>query len=168
MKFFLPTVAAVALFAFGCASQKPEPAPVFKPVPGPSTTTGTDMIPLDRPTPKPATNVAAAKPLPPATPPKVLKPSKPIKDTPAPPPSKAIVTPDFTLKGRVATYNEAGRFVVVIFPLGQMAKTGDRLSIYRDNLKVGEIKITGPQRDQNTVADVITGEVKAGDEVRDE
>jgi hypothetical protein len=41
------------------------------------------------------------------------------------------------------------------------------LFLYRDGLKVGEVKITGPQKDENIVADLLHGEARAGDEVRD-
>ena len=34
-------------------------------------------------------------------------------------------------------------------------------------LKVGEVKITGPQRDDHIVGDLTTGEAQVGDEVRD-
>jgi hypothetical protein len=35
-------------------------------------------------------------------------------------------------------------------------------------LKVGQVRITGPQLDDNIVADVITGELALGDLVRDQ
>ena len=34
-------------------------------------------------------------------------------------------------------------------------------------MKVGEVKITGPERDNNIVADLVTGEAQVGSEVRD-
>jgi hypothetical protein len=43
-----------------------------------------------------------------------------------------------------------------------------RLGLYRANAKVGEVKISGPQRDNNIVADIIAGECQIGDEVRPE
>lgn len=39
--------------------------------------------------------------------------------------------------------------------------------VYRDGLKVGEVKITGPTRDNNTVGDLVSGVANKGDEVRD-
>jgi hypothetical protein len=63
--------------------------------------------------------------------------------------------------------NAGARFVVLTFPIGQMPALERRLNVYRRGLKVGEVKITGPQRDDNTVADVLAGEAQAGDEVRD-
>jgi hypothetical protein len=41
------------------------------------------------------------------------------------------------------------------------------LNVYRDVLKVGEIKVTGPNRSFNTVADIITGECREMDKVRE-
>lgn len=40
--------------------------------------------------------------------------------------------------------------------------------LYRAGLKVGEVKITGPQRDNNVAADFITGEAQTGDEAREQ
>ncbi len=68
----------------------------------------------------------------------------------------------------MVSYNAAGRFVVLSFPVGQMPAMGQSLFLYRDGLKTGEVKITGPQRDNNIVADVVTGDAQAGDEVRDQ
>ena len=40
--------------------------------------------------------------------------------------------------------------------------------LFRSGMKVGEVKITGPQRENNIVADLVTGEAQIGDEVRDQ
>lgn len=83
-------------------------------------------------------------------------------------PSAAIVTPDDSPTGKVAAYNAAGRFVVLNFPAAQMPKADQTLFLYRAGLKVAEIKITGPQNDDNTVADIVTGDAQVGDEARGE
>ncbi|MFZ0828382.1 MAG: hypothetical protein WAO02_13255 [Verrucomicrobiia bacterium] len=80
----------------------------------------------------------------------------------------SIVTPDNSLTARVVSYNSAGRFVVLGFPVGQMPRLDQGLFLYRNGIKVGEVKVTGPQRDNNIVADLVTGEAQAGDEVRDQ
>ena len=49
-----------------------------------------------------------------------------------------------------------------------MAQAGQTFFIYRAGMKVGEVKITGPQRDNDTVADLTTGDAEAGDEVREQ
>jgi hypothetical protein len=79
----------------------------------------------------------------------------------------SIVTPDTILTGRVAVYNEAGRFVVLDFPIGHLPANEQVLFVFRLGLKVGEVKVTGPRRDHNTVADLVSGEARKGDEVRD-
>ena len=82
--------------------------------------------------------------------------------------AQTIVNPDASLTAKVASYNAAGHFVVLSFSVGQMPKADQALFLYRAGLKVGEVKITGPQRDNNVVADLVTGEVQVGDEVRDQ
>jgi hypothetical protein len=82
--------------------------------------------------------------------------------------TEPIVTPDHSLAGKVVSYNATGRFVVLSFPMGQMPKMDQSLFLYRAGLKVGEVKITGPQSDNNIVADLTTGDTQAGDEVRDQ
>ena len=79
---------------------------------------------------------------------------------------KLIVTPDKTLVGKVAWVNNGGRFVVLNFPLGQLPAPEQRLSLYRGGLKVGEVKVTGLQNDDNFVADILTGDSQVGDEAR--
>ena len=81
---------------------------------------------------------------------------------------RLLVTPENSLTGRVLTYNEAGRFVVLDFPVGKLPGRDQALFVYRQGLKVGEVKITGPERDTNTVADLVSGEAQKGDEVRDQ
>jgi hypothetical protein len=77
-----------------------------------------------------------------------------------------IVTPENALVGKVALVNAVGRFVVLNFPLGKMAAVEQRLNLYRRGLKVGEVKVTGPQREDNIVADLVAGEAEVGDEAR--
>ena len=79
-----------------------------------------------------------------------------------------IVTPDNSLTAKVATYNATGRFVVLSFPVGQMPNLDQTLFLYRNGLKEGEVKITGPQHDNDIVADLVTGTAQAGDEVREQ
>jgi len=78
-----------------------------------------------------------------------------------------LVTPERSLAGKVVTFNLAGRFTVLDFPVGRMPVMDQILFVYRQGLKVGEVKITGPERDTNTVADLVSGEAEKGDEVRD-
>jgi hypothetical protein len=78
-----------------------------------------------------------------------------------------IVTPGTTKVGTIASVNPASRFVVITYPLGVALPAIERkLDVYRSGLKVAEVRITGPSRDLNTVADILAGECQPGDEVR--
>jgi hypothetical protein len=79
-----------------------------------------------------------------------------------------IVTPDNSLKARVAAYNSVGRFVVLSVSAGDMPKPDQMLFLYRNGLKVAELKVTGPQNENNTVADLVAGDAQIGDDVRDQ
>jgi hypothetical protein len=79
-----------------------------------------------------------------------------------------IVTPDNSLSAKVVRYNSVGRFVVLSFPVGQMPQTGQMLFLYRAGLKVGQIRITGPEQDNDTVADLVEGDAQEGDDVREQ
>jgi hypothetical protein len=88
--------------------------------------------------------------------------------SPASKPSETVVTPDFRPVGRVAMVNLEARFVVLSFPYGAMPQPGAHLSIEHRGLKIGDVKITGPQRDDNTVGDLVDGEANVGDEAKSE
>jgi hypothetical protein len=81
--------------------------------------------------------------------------------------SKLIVTADSGLSGTVSWVNADWRFVVLTFPVGQMPALEQRLSVYRRGLKVGELKVSGPQQDDSIVADITAGEAARGDTVSD-
>ena len=73
------------------------------------------------------------------------------------PSQKLIVTPTEGLTGKVSKVNPNLRFVVLTFPIGQMPDLNRIMNLYRQGLKVGEIKITGPQRNDSIVADIKIG-----------
>jgi hypothetical protein len=79
---------------------------------------------------------------------------------------KPAVTTENMVVGHVATVNTIGRFVVLNFPAGTMPAQDQRLNLYRSNVKIGEVKITGPQRGENVVADIVSGEPEVSDEAR--
>ena len=58
--------------------------------------------------------------------------------------------------------------MVLSFPVGQMPQNGQTFFLYRAGMKIGQVKITGPQRDNDTVADLIEGDAQQGDDVREE
>jgi hypothetical protein len=69
--------------------------------------------------------------------------------------------------GRVARVNPDGAFVILSYPLGAVPPVGRRLSVYRDGMKVGELKVSEPRYQQHTAADITAGEARAGDETRE-
>jgi hypothetical protein len=79
-----------------------------------------------------------------------------------------IVTPETSLTATVVSYNSVGRFVVLNYPMNQMPKQDQTLFVYRNGLKVGQLKVTGPQRDTHIVADLVSGDVRPNDVVRDQ
>ena len=80
--------------------------------------------------------------------------------------SQTIVTPDVSIAAKVVSVNAVGQFVVLDFPNGNLPKLQQVLSLYRAGLKTGEVKITGPQADNDIVADIVSGEAKISDTVR--
>ena len=82
--------------------------------------------------------------------------------------SGLIVTPGGSIRGKVASVNPDGRFVVLGFPFGSVPPAGKTLNVYRNGLKVGELKVTGPQRENNTVADIVAGQCRVGDDARED
>jgi hypothetical protein len=93
-----------------------------------------------------------------------------IASTPIQNPSgdrKEIVTLEGGLVGKVAMVNPKARFAVLTFPAGRMAETDQPLSVYRNGLKVGEVRATAMKSDVNIVADIVAGEAGIGDEVRE-
>lgn len=80
---------------------------------------------------------------------------------------KLIVTPDNGLVGKVEMANQNARYVVLSFPIGHLPAMEQRLNVYRRGLKIGEVKVSGPQIEDNVVADIVEGDAQSGDEVRD-
>jgi hypothetical protein len=123
------------------------------------------MPPKVEPTPAPAPVEAKRKSKQPA---KEVK----VEPTPAPaepkaPSQKLIVTPETGLVGKVEMVNQNARYVVLSFPIGHLPAMEQRMNVYRRGLKVGEVKVSGPQVEDNVVADIVEGDSSPGDEVRD-
>ena len=81
---------------------------------------------------------------------------------------KPTVTPDEGLFGKVVSVNPVLRFVVMDFPVFRMPVVDQRLNIYRNGQKVGEIKVTGPSLETTIAGDLAAGEAQVGDEVRED
>ena len=68
--------------------------------------------------------------------------------------------------GKVTKVNLEGHFVVLTFPIGHLPALEQHLNLYRHGLKTGEVRVSGPQLDDNIVGDIIAGEAQPGDDVR--
>jgi hypothetical protein len=104
--------------------------------------------------------------------PSLASPKQPAKPTLGlPPPDNPrqrypLITPVLAPIGKVVSVNSQLRFCVLDFSLTSLPKLEQQLSVYRDNRKVGELKVSGPTQGRNAVADIVAGEASAGDEVR--
>jgi len=168
MRFLTFCVLLALLAGAGCFHRKAAaPRENFSDVPGfpPTPAAPVEVKQKPAPTPAPAPVEAKRKPKPQ---PKVEK----VEATPTPAESKSssqklIVTPETGLVGKVETVNQNARYVVLSFPIGRLPAMEQRLNVYRRGLKVGEVKVTGPQIEDNIVADIVEGDSGPGDEVRD-
>jgi len=66
----------------------------------------------------------------------------------------------------VQAVNVRLRFVVLDYSLSPMPATGTRLDLVRAGAVVGELKVTGPVRNNSVVADIVNGEPQVGDLTR--
>ena len=79
-----------------------------------------------------------------------------------------IVTPTIAQVGKVIMVNRPGRFVVLNFPPGHRPMVDERLGVYHNGLKTGEVRITAQQDNDNVIADLVTGTAELGDEAREQ
>ena len=77
-----------------------------------------------------------------------------------------IVTADASPKGRVAKVDLVAQFAVLVFPTGAVPGKDERVFVYRQGLKIGELKVTGPTDGDITVANIVAGEAQVNDEIR--
>ena len=92
---------------------------------------------------------------------------KTVAAKPAPAAAKVVVTANLSPGATVVSVNNVGRFVVLNFPAGNLPRVPQTLYLYRAGLKIGAVKITGPQQGDNIVADLVSGEARVGDTARE-
>lgn len=80
----------------------------------------------------------------------------------------ATVVPVNPIQGKVAFLNADLKYVVVDFSLGRLPKPDQKLNVYRAGQKVGELRVSNQAISVNFAADIIAGEAKLGDEVRED
>jgi hypothetical protein len=86
---------------------------------------------------------------------------------PAPVQPKSTARPVDAIRGRVASVRDDLRFVIVDFAGGKMPALDQHLYAYRLDQKVAEIRVSGPYRGTTVAADLVQGDAKPGDLVRD-
>ena len=152
-----PPVASIALLSLlvaGCvAQQKPEPAAT-------KLSNRRVVVENDLAPGTPRARLAAPAPAPPVVPKKARVAPQPVII--AAPPVRAITL----LRGKVLSANTDLHFAVVDFTSSHFPAVGQRLGIFRNNAKVGEIRMSGPFQNGNAVGDLIDGEAMVGDDVR--
>ena len=70
--------------------------------------------------------------------------------------------------GKVATVNRELRFAVLDFALSRLPAPDQRLGVYRNGARVGEVTTTRMVDDTFLVADINKGDIRQGDDVRPE
>jgi hypothetical protein len=76
-------------------------------------------------------------------------------------------TPVTSPQGTIKHINKLGRFVVIEFPGATLPQPDQRVFVYRNNLKVGELRISTFKEDTHCVADIVAGDPQLQDEVRE-
>jgi len=78
----------------------------------------------------------------------------------------SVLRPSSVLVGRIDSINLKAGYVIISFPFGSLPAVASRLDVYRQGLKVAELKVTPPQENNLTAADIVAGECRIGDEAR--
>lgn len=104
-------------------------------------------------------------PAPPAPKEKARKsaPPKPAKAQPNPAPS---IEPVSAFSGKVVLVNAPLKYIVVEGTIGRLPPPDQKLNVYRDGQKVGEVQVSGQSRGANFAADITLGDARVGDTVR--
>jgi hypothetical protein len=74
-----------------------------------------------------------------------------------------IYTLTDSLTGTVTTVNRELKFVVLDYSFKTPPPIDQRLTVFRNGKKVGELKVSGPTRQGATVAVILDGEIQSGD-----
>lgn len=77
-----------------------------------------------------------------------------------------VITPVTSVRGRVISVNTRLRFVLADFSFQQMPRNGQRLGVFRDGQRIGEVRVSGPSDGAITVADIMEGTAAEGDQLR--
>lgn len=91
------------------------------------------------------------------------------RPAPGPAPTRyPIVTVIERSIGKVTGVNTQAMFVVVDFGFNPLPRPEQRLTVFRTNQAVGTVRMTGAPNGSFMAGDIMSGEARTGDEVRDE
>jgi hypothetical protein len=75
---------------------------------------------------------------------------------------------DESIQGRIVHVHPSLRLVVMDFPVLRLPEQNQVLPVYRQDVKVGEVKVTGPFMDTTAGGEILRGEARLGDVVRED
>lgn len=75
------------------------------------------------------------------------------------------LTVDDAPHGLVLRVSTKARFATLSFPLARLPEPGQYLDVWRTNSIVGQVRVSGPGRDEVIIADLVAGDCQSGDEV---
>lgn len=87
---------------------------------------------------------------------------------PRPRPTPVMVIPVNPIRGKVVLVNAELKYVVIDFSLGRLPNPEQKLNAYRAGQKVGEVRISNQAVSVNFAADIVAGEAKLGDEIKED
>ena len=73
-----------------------------------------------------------------------------------------------SLRGKVAKVNDELGFVVLDFTFSRLPEANRRLGVFREGRRVGQLTTTAMSDDAYLVADINKGDIRQGDDVRQE
>lgn len=78
------------------------------------------------------------------------------------------IKPANTVSGTIREVNPQLRFVILDFAGSRTPRVDQKLNVYRVTYKVAEIRVSGPYRGTTVAADLLAGEAKYGDIVKED
>ena len=80
--------------------------------------------------------------------------------------SRDSVAPASPAPAKIVLVNTQLRYVILDFAATRLPGSGQRLSVYRNSQKIGQIRTSSESSGTNIAADIIFGDLQLGDEVR--
>jgi len=83
-----------------------------------------------------------------------------------PPDPAPSIEPVSAFSGKVVLVNAPLKYIVVEGTIGRLPPPDQKLNVYRDGQKVGEVTVSAQARGANFAADLALGDARVGDTVR--